>query len=66
MIPLKITLQLELPGKELYKIQLAVSSKGKGKSGGARVITNAYVESKKFFFSPFMIKAKGKILTIRK
>ena len=26
-------------GKEAYKIRLAITSKGKGKSGGARVIT---------------------------
>lgn len=31
-------------GKNCYKIRLAISSKGKGKSGGARVITNIYVE----------------------
>jgi len=29
-----------LIGKSCYKIRLAVKSKGKGKSGGARVITN--------------------------
>lgn len=27
-------------GKNCYKIRLAISSKGKGKSGGARLITN--------------------------
>jgi mRNA-degrading endonuclease RelE of RelBE toxin-antitoxin system len=27
-------------GKNCYKIRLAISSKGKGKSGGARIITN--------------------------
>ena len=26
-------------GKDCYKIRMAISSKGKGKSGGARVIT---------------------------
>jgi mRNA-degrading endonuclease RelE of RelBE toxin-antitoxin system len=30
-------------GKECYKIRLAIASKGKGKSGGARVITHVYV-----------------------
>lgn len=30
-------------GKECYKIRMAVSSKGRGKSGGARVITLAKV-----------------------
>jgi hypothetical protein len=27
-------------GKSCYKIRLAIKSKGKGKSGGARVVTN--------------------------
>jgi hypothetical protein len=30
-------------GKGCYKIRLSVASKGKGKSGGARVITYVYV-----------------------
>lgn len=30
-------------GKDCYKIRLAISSKGRGKSGGARVITNFVV-----------------------
>lgn len=30
-------------GKNCYKIRLAIKSKGKGKSGGARVITNIVV-----------------------
>ena len=30
-------------GKECYKIRLAIGSKGKGKSGGARVITHVYI-----------------------
>ena len=33
-------------GNNCYKIRLAMSSKGKGKSGGARVITYLYFESK--------------------
>ena len=33
-------------GKGCYKIRIAISSKGKGKSGGARVITYVYVEGK--------------------
>ena len=28
-----------------YKIRVAIESKGKGKSGGARAITNVYIES---------------------
>ena len=30
-------------GKNCYKIRIAISSKGKGKSGGARIITNFIV-----------------------
>ncbi|MBA3986405.1 MAG: type II toxin-antitoxin system RelE/ParE family toxin [Flavobacteriales bacterium] len=30
-------------GKNCYKIRLAIKSKGKGKSGGARIITNIVV-----------------------
>ena len=32
-------------GNNCYKIRLAVDSKGKGKSGGARVITYLYIET---------------------
>jgi len=32
-------------GNNCYKIRLAISSKGKGKSGGARVITHLYIET---------------------
>lgn len=30
-------------GNDCYKIRLSIASKGKGKSGGARVITHVYV-----------------------
>lgn len=36
-------------GKECYKIRLAIASKGKGKRGGARVITYIKVEKKTVF-----------------
>jgi len=32
-------------GNNCYKIRLAIGSKGKGKSGGARVITYLYIDS---------------------
>ena len=32
-------------GNDVYKIRLAVSSKGKGKSGGARVISYAQIDN---------------------
>lgn len=36
-------------GKDCYKIRLSISSKGKGKSGGARVITCIRIISEKVF-----------------
>lgn len=32
-------------GSDCYKIRIAVKSKGKGKSGGARIITNYKIEN---------------------
>ena len=32
-------------GNNCYKIRIAIASKGKGKSGGARVITNIFVSA---------------------
>ena len=36
-------------GKDCYKIRIAISSKGKGKSGGARVITFVRIVNSKVF-----------------
>ena len=36
-------------GKSCYKIRLAIKSKGKGKSGGARVITNVFVTTETIY-----------------
>jgi len=36
-------------GQDCYKIRLAISSKGKGKSGGARIITHVYVSGKTLY-----------------
>lgn len=36
-------------GNNCYKIRLAIASKGKGKSGGARVITHLQVTDKNVF-----------------
>jgi hypothetical protein len=36
-------------GKDCYKIRLAITSKGKGKSGGARVITLVRIAKGKIF-----------------
>lgn len=32
-------------GRNCFKIRLAIASKGKGKSGGARIITNVVIEN---------------------
>ncbi|MGN7989081.1 type II toxin-antitoxin system RelE/ParE family toxin [Pedobacter sp. 22226] len=36
-------------GNECYKIRIAISSKGKGKSGGVRLITNVRVINEKIY-----------------
>jgi mRNA-degrading endonuclease RelE of RelBE toxin-antitoxin system len=36
-------------GNNCFKIRLAITSKGRGKSGGARVITHIYVENETVF-----------------
>ena len=36
-------------GKNIYKIRLAIKSKGKGKSGGARVITYLVTENEEVY-----------------
>ncbi len=36
-------------GNNCYKIRLAIASKGKGKSGGARVVTHFYVADNTVF-----------------
>ena len=35
--------------KDVYKIRIAIKSKGKGKSGGARVISYVYICDKQIF-----------------
>lgn len=41
--------QGDLLGHDCYKIRLAISSKGKGKSGGGRVIINVIVSEQTIF-----------------
>ena len=49
-------------GNNLYKIRLAIESKGKGKSGGARVITYLKTEQKNVYL--LSIYDKGERSTI--
>lgn len=36
-------------GNDCYKIRIAIASKGKGKSGGARVITHIHIQGKSVY-----------------
>lgn len=44
-------------GNEVYKVRLAIASKGKGKSGGARIIT--FVKTNEFKVIFLSIYSKG-------
>ena len=45
-------------GNEAYKIRIAIKSKGKGKSGGARVITYLVTEAKEVYLLTIYDKAE--------
>ena len=46
-------------GNQVYKIRLAIKSKGKGKSGGGRVITYVVTENKEIFNPAYLIEGKN-------
>jgi len=50
-------------GKNCYKIRIAIASKGKGKSGGARVITNFIVTDQTVFLLAIYDKAEKENIT---
>lgn len=50
-------------GKNCYKIRLAIKSKGKGKSGGARVITNIAISETTVYLLSIYDKAEKDNLT---
>ncbi len=50
-------------GRNCYKIRLAITSKGKGKSGGARVITNIVVDDTKVYLLSIYDKSAKDNLT---
>lgn len=50
-------------GKNCYKIRLAIKSKGKGKSGGARVITHIVVSDSSVFLLSIFDKSDKENLT---
>lgn len=52
-------------GKSFYKIRIAIASKGKGKSGGARVITNFLISENTVYLLSIYDKSEKENLTNR-
>ena len=50
-------------GNNCYKIRLAIASKGRGKSGGARVITHFYIENETVFLLAIYDKSEQTDIT---
>ena len=50
-------------GNSCYKVRLAVSSKGKGKSGGARIITNILVQAQEIYLPTIYDKSEKQSLS---
>ena len=50
-------------GHHCYKIRLAIASKGKGKSGGARVISHVYVTANTVFLLSIYDKSEQENVT---
>src|SRR5579872_6810980 len=56
-------IQGESLGNNCYKIRLAILSKGKGKSGGARVIINVIVKERVVYFLTIYDKSEKENLS---
>lgn len=52
-------------GKNSYKIRISIASKGKGKSGGARVITNFVISDTTVYLLSIYDKSEQESLTNR-
>ena len=50
-------------GNNVYKIRMVITSKGKGKSGGARVISYVYVQEELLFLLSIYDKSKKENIT---
>lgn len=50
-------------GKSCYKVRIAIASKGKGKSGGARIITNFIITEKTVYLLSIYDKSEQENLT---
>jgi len=50
-------------GDNCFKVRLAISSKGKGKSGGARIITCVFVADKEIYLAAIYDKSEQESLS---
>ncbi len=50
-------------GNNCFKIRLAIASKGKGKSGGARIITYVFIEGSTVFLLTIFDKSEHENIT---
>ena len=50
-------------GRGFYKIRLSIASKGKGKSGGARIVTHVVVAGKKVYLLSIFDKSERDNIT---
>ena len=51
-------------GKGCYKIRLSIATKGKGPSGGGRIITNVVVTGKKVFLISIFDKSERENISV--
>ena len=52
-------------GKDCYKIRLAITSRGKGKSGGSRVITYVHISNEEVFLLTIYDKSEKADITVK-
>ncbi len=50
-------------GRECYKIRLAIESKGKGKAGGARVITHIHIAGELIYLLSIFDKSEAESIS---
>ncbi|MDB5283984.1 MAG: hypothetical protein JWO06_3059 [Bacteroidota bacterium] len=53
-------------GNNCYKIRVSIKSKGKGKSGGARIITHVFVQNKEVYLLSIYDKSETETITEEK
>ena len=50
-------------GKDCYKLRLAIKSKGRGKSGGARIITCVKIQNDRIYFLTIYDKSEQETIS---